>query len=445
MVFASIGDGFTVREMGDVEHPPYPVGLRLAGRSVVVVGGGQVAGRRVPALLAAGAAVTIVSPSVRPALEGMADAGELRWLARRYEDGDLADAWYVLAATDDADVNARVVAEAETRRIFCVRADDATRASAWTPASGRHDNVTIAVMSNRDPRRSARVRDAIVDGLRNGDLADRHFRDHAPGVVLVGGGPGDPELITLAGRRALAEADVVIADHLAPRELLSELPSQVEVVDASKLPRGRAAAQAEINRRCIEGFRAGQRVVRLKGGDPFVFGRGYEEVQACADAGVPCTVIPGITSAVAVPALAGVPVTHRGMAQEVTIVSGHLAPDDPESLIDWSALARLRGTLVLLMAVANLRAIAERLVRDGRKPTTPAAVIVEGTMPGERQLTTRLDQLADDAEAAAVRAPAIVVIGDVVGLAGGGADRVVEGAGVSRDSRPGGGGRDGPG
>jgi uroporphyrin-III C-methyltransferase / precorrin-2 dehydrogenase / sirohydrochlorin ferrochelatase len=401
------------------EHPPYPVGLRLSGRSVVVVGGGQVAGRRVPALLAAGAHVTIVSPTVRPALEGMSDAGELRWQRRHYRDGDLADAWYALAATDDPAVNAQVVAEAERRRIFCVRSDDATRASAWTPASGRHENVTIAVLSNRDPRRSAGIRDAVVDGLRNGDLAARHYRDHEPGVVLVGGGPGDPELITLAGRRALAEADVVIADHLAPRELLSELPSHVEIVDASKLPRGRAAAQAEINRLCVEGFRAGRRVVRLKGGDPFVFGRGYEEVRACAEAGVPCTVVPGITSAVAVPALAGIPVTHRGVAHEFTVVSGHLPPDHPESLVDWSALGRLRGSLVLLMAVANLRPIADRLLATGREPRTPAAVVVEGSMAGERRLVSRLDRLADDAEASGVRAPAIVVIGDVVGLAEG--------------------------
>jgi uroporphyrin-III C-methyltransferase / precorrin-2 dehydrogenase / sirohydrochlorin ferrochelatase len=402
---------------GDADHPPYPVGLRLAGRPVVVVGGGQVAGRRIPALLAAGADVAVISPSVRPALEGMVEAGELRWIARRYREGDLDGAWYALAATDDPAVNASVVTEADRRRIFCVRSDDATRASAWTPASGRHDNVTIAVLSNRDPRRSAGIRDAVVEGLRNGDLIDRHYRDHAPGVVLVGGGPGDPELITLAGRRALAEADIVIADHLAPRELLAELPNQVEVVDASKLPRGRAATQAEINRLCIEGFRAGRRVVRLKGGDPFVFGRGYEEVRACAEAGVPCTVLPGLTSAIAVPALAGIPVTHRGVAHEFTVVSGHLSPDDPESLVDWPALARLRGTLVLLMAVANLRAIADRLLREGRAGATPAAVVVEGSMPGERRLLTRLDRLADDAETAGVRAPAIVVVGDVVGMA----------------------------
>jgi len=401
---------------GDTEHPPYPVGLRLAGRSVVVVGGGQVAGRRIPALLAAGADVTVVSPTVRPALEGMVDGGELGWIARRYEDGDLAEAWYALAATGDPAVNTAVVAEADRRRVFCVRADDARQASAWTPASGRHDNVTVAVLSNRDPRRSARLRDAIVERLRDGDLADRHFRDHQPGVVLVGGGPGDPELITLAGRRALAEADVVIADHLAPRELLSELPAHVEVVDASKLPRGRAAMQEEINRRCIEGFRAGQRVVRLKGGDPFVFGRGHEEVRACTEAGVPCTVLPGLTSAIAVPALAGIPVTHRGIAHGFTVVSGHLPPDDPESLVDWAALGRLGGTLVLLMAVANLRAIADRLLTEGRDGATPAAVIVEGSMPGERRLTTRLDRLADAAEAIGVRSPAIVVIGEVVAL-----------------------------
>ncbi|MGH3496746.1 MAG: uroporphyrinogen-III C-methyltransferase [Nocardioidaceae bacterium] len=407
----------------DADLRPYPVGLMLSGRDVVVVGGGQVAQRRIPALLATGAHVTLVSPQVRPALEGMVLAGELTWQCRGYAAGDLAGAWYAIAATDDPATNASVVAEAESRRIFCVRADDATGGSARTPASGHHDRLTVAVLADRDPRRSAGVRDAIVEGLRNGDLAARRHREHAPGVVLVGGGPGDPELITLAGRRALAEADVVVVDRLAPRELLSELPPQIEIVDVAKLPRGRAARQDDINALLVNRAHAGQRVVRLKGGDPFVFGRGYEEVQACADAGVPCRVIPGLTSAVSVPGLAGVPVTHRGVAHEFTVVSGHVPPGDPSSLVDWAALARLRGTLVLLMAMDNLADIASTLVCHGRGRDTPVAVVQDGSMPAERRLTATLADVAERVAVKGIGAPAIIVVGDVVAAAGAATDR----------------------
>jgi uroporphyrin-III C-methyltransferase/precorrin-2 dehydrogenase/sirohydrochlorin ferrochelatase len=260
------------------------------------------------------------------------------------------------------------------------------------------------------------VRDAVLEALRRGDIATPAFRTKTPGVVLVGGGPGDPDLITVAGRRALSEADVVIADHLAPRQLLDELPADVEVMDAGKLPRGTATAQEDINATIISRARAGQRVVRLKGGDPFVFGRGYEEVNACAKAGVPCTVIPGITSATSVPALAGVPLTHRGVAHEFTVISGHLPPGHPQSLVDWPAVARLRGTLVLLMAMANLSAIVDELVRDGRRPQSPVAIISEGSRPTQRSVTTTLESAAAAAVSHALHAPAVVVIGDVVAV-----------------------------
>jgi uroporphyrin-III C-methyltransferase/precorrin-2 dehydrogenase/sirohydrochlorin ferrochelatase len=223
--------------------------------------------------------------------------------------------------------------------------------------------------------------------------------------------------VTVAARRALSEADVVVADRLAPRELLDELSPDVELIDVAKLPRGRAATQEEINRVMVERALAGKRVVRFKGGDSFVYGRGYEEALACEAAGVPWTVIPGLTSAIAVPAAVGIPVTHRGVAHEFTVVSGHLPPDHPDSLVEWSALARLRGTIVLLMAVQNLPAIAERLVAEGRPGTTPVAIVSEGTMPGERTLITTLAAAGDDMERQGVRPPAIVVVGDVVGVA----------------------------
>jgi uroporphyrin-III C-methyltransferase / precorrin-2 dehydrogenase / sirohydrochlorin ferrochelatase len=399
------------------ELPTYPSGLRLQGRRVVVVGGGHVAQRRVPQLIAAGADVYVVSPRVTPSIEGMVGAGELTWLRRGFEATDVDDAWYVVAATDDPAVNEQVSAAAEERRIFCVRADDAAKATAWTPAVGSAAGVTVAVLGNRDPRRSAAVRDEILAGLREGTITARHQRGHVPGVTLVGGGPGDPDLISLAGRKAVMEADVVVADRLAPRELLGELPPDVELIDVAKLPRGRSAQQAEINRLIVDRALAGKRVARFKGGDNFVFGRGFEEVIACREAGVPVTVIPGLTSPVAVPAVAGIPVTHRGVAHDFTVISGHLAPGDPASLTNWDAVAHLRGTLVLMMAVQNAPAIAAALMAGGRSADTPVAVVCDGTMPTERTVLATLGTLADELAAAGVQPPAIIVIGDVVAVA----------------------------
>ncbi|MFC6285198.1 uroporphyrinogen-III C-methyltransferase [Nocardioides sp. GCM10027113] len=399
------------------DFPTYPSGLRLAGRRVVVVGGGHVAQRRVPSLLAVGADVVVVSPEVTPALEGLIGAGEVRWEQRGFEDTDLDEAWYVVAATDDRAVNELVSEGAERRRVFCVRADDATAATAWTPAVGRHAGVTVAVLGNRDPRRSASVRDEIVEALREGRIVARHHRGKKPGVTLVGGGPGDPELMTVAGRRALMEADVVVADRLAPRELLGELSPDVELVDVAKLPRGRSALQEEINRVIVDRALAGKRVVRFKGGDNFVFGRGYEEVLACREAGVPVTVVPGLSSPIAVPGVAGIPVTHRGVAHEFTVISGHLPPGHPESLVNWSAVAQQAGTVVLMMAVENAPHIAAALMDGGRAKETPVAVVCDGTMPGERTVLSTLGGLCDDLLAHGVRPPAIIVVGEVVAVA----------------------------
>ncbi|MFI6349641.1 uroporphyrinogen-III C-methyltransferase [Streptomyces sp. NPDC050560] len=403
------------------DHPPYPVGLRLTGRRTVVLGGGQVAQRRLPALLAAGADVVLVSPSATASVQAMADRGELRWERRRYAPGDLTGAWYALIATSDADANAAASAEGEHARVWCVRADDAEAATAWTPASGRSAGVTVAVLTSglagRDPRHTAAVRDAVLEGLRDGTLVAPRHRDRAPGVALVGGGPGDPDLITVRGRRLLAEADVVIADRLGPRDLLDELPPHVEVVDAAKIPYGRAMAQEAINAALIEHARAGRAVVRLKGGDPFVFGRGMEEAQALAAAGIPCTVVPGISSSISVPGAAGIPVTHRGVAHEFTVVSGHVAPDDARSLVDWEALAALRGTLVVLMGVDKIDRIAAALVAHGRAATTPVAVVQEGTTPGQRRVDATLATVAEAVRAQDVRPPAVIVVGAVVDVA----------------------------
>lgn len=399
------------------EPSPYPAGLRLAGRRVVVVGGGRVAQRRVPALVAAGAWVEVVSPETTPAVEGHALSGEITWTPRPYTTSDLDGAWYVVVATDVPAVNRQVSRDADARRIFCVRSDNAEAATAWTPAVGHHGPLTVAVLGSRDPRRSASVRDEILNRLRSGEIVARTDQTRIPGVTLVGGGPGDPDLITVAGRRALQEADVVIADRLAPRALLAELSPDVEVVDATKLPRGRAASQESINALMIDRARHGKSVVRFKGGDSYVFGRGFEEVQECAAAGVPCRVIPGITSAFSVPALAGIPVTHRGVAHDVTVVAGHVPPGHPESLVNWDALARLRGTVVMLMAVKNLAEISLALREGGRSPQTPCAVVQDGSMTTQRTVFTTLEKLADDVERRQIRPPANVVMGDVVAVA----------------------------
>ncbi|MET9498514.1 uroporphyrinogen-III C-methyltransferase [Streptomyces sp. NPDC006552] len=402
--------------MPPAQHPAYPVGLRLTGRKTVVIGGGQVAQRRLPALIAAGADLTLISPSATPSVEAMADAGELTWLKRPYERGDLDGAWYVLIATGDRAANEQASAEAEAARVWCVRSDDAEAATAWTPATGRTEGVTVAVLSaeaaDRDPHRTAAVRDALVEALRDGTVTAERTR--TPGVALVGGGPGDPDLITVRGRRLLAEADVVIADRLGPRDLLDELPPHVEVIDAAKIPYGRFMAQEAINNALIDHAKQGKAVVRLKGGDPFVFGRGMEEAQALAAEGIPVTVVPGISSSISVPGAAGIPVTHRGVAHEFTVVSGHVAPDDERSLVDWAALARLTGTLVILMGVDKIGKIAAALVAHGKAPDTPVALVQEGTTAAQRRVDATLATVGERVTAEGVKPPAVIVIGPVV-------------------------------
>ena len=410
----------------------YPVALDLTGRRAVVIGGGAVALRRAAALVEAGAVVSVVAPAVLPELAAL----DVIVHARPYRPGDLAGAWLAHAATDDPAVNAAVAAEAEQGRIWCVRADDG--------------DVTVAVTAGGDPRRSQQLRAAISLALAEARLPLRPRRGPAPGpgqqrgrapaaqtaagalprgrlgsgssapgiggVALVGGGPGDPGLITVLGRRLLAEADVVVADKLAPRALLAELDPDVEVIDAGKAPHAHNLTQDEINALIVSRALAGQRVVRLKGGDPFVFGRGGEEALACVRAGVPFRVVPGVTSAVAVPAYAGIPVTHRGVTQDFAVVSAHLDPSHPGATVDWESLARGPGTLVLMMAVAHLEQIATELVKHGRSAATPAAVISDGTTPAQQVLTSTLGQLASDADRRGIRPPAVVVIGEVVRL-----------------------------
>jgi uroporphyrin-III C-methyltransferase / precorrin-2 dehydrogenase / sirohydrochlorin ferrochelatase len=408
----------------------YPVELELAGRVVVVVGGGAVALRRARALVEAGARVTVIAPDVASELAAL----PVTLRRRRYRAGDLDGAWLVHAATDDPAVNAAVAAAADRERIWCVRTDDGAASAARTPAVTRHGDMTVAVTSGGDPRRSQRLRSAIALVLADGSLPVRpcrrtvgtsalpdgfgrtRGRRAAGSVALVGGGPGDPGLITVRGRRLLAEADVVVADRLGPSTLIDELDPDVEIVLAGKAPGAHTMTQDQINGLIVDRALAGRRVVRLKGGDPFVFGRGGEEALACVRAGVPFEVVPGVTSALAVPACVGIPVTHRGITQDFAVVSAHLDPSMPGASVDWESLAKGPGTLVLLMAVAHLEAISNELIKRGRAETTPVAVIRDGTMPTQQVLTSTLQHVAADAARHEVRPPAVVVIGDVVGL-----------------------------
>ena len=390
--------------------PSYPLTLDVAGRRVLVVGGGPVAARRTRGLLAADAEVSVVAPYVCEDLRDLTDSGAVTWLPRDYEGGDLDGAWLVHTATGDPATDDLVAAHADAARVWCVRADDAALSAAWTPAVARSGSVTVAVTAGGDPRRARSLRQAISVALDSGDLPLRHHRPRSTGcVALVGGGPGDAGLITTRGRRLLAEADVVVVDRLAPRTLLEDLDEDVVVVDVGKTAGNHPVPQEEINRVLVEQAQAGRRVVRLKGGDPFVLGRGGEEALACRAAGVEVEVVPGVTSAVAVPASAGIPVTHRGRSRQVTIASGHEG-------LDWASLARLDGTLVLLMGVSGLEAAAAALVAHGRPADTPVAVVESGCTPDERTTTGTLASIAALARERGVRPPAVIVVGSVVDL-----------------------------
>lgn len=243
-------------------------------------------------------------------------------------------------------------------------------------------------------------------------------------VVLVGGGPGDPDLLTVGGVRALREADVILYDHLAPVAALDETKSTATLIDVGKIPHGPQTSQDEINRLLIEHALRGSNVVRLKGGDPFVFGRGAEEWQACAAAGVPVRVIPGVTSAIAGPGLAGIPVTHRGLSQSFTVVSGHVGPTHPASIVDWDGLATSGGTIVIMMGVTHLRDICQGLIERGMDPATPAAIVAQASLDDTQVLYGTVAELPDAAQATDIQPPALTVIGAVTGLGLGGQGHV---------------------
>lgn len=235
-------------------------------------------------------------------------------------------------------------------------------------------------------------------------------------VTLVGGGPGDPGLVTVAGREAIEHADVIVTDRLAPLAALAWARPDAEIIDVAKIPGGRSTSQDEINQLLVEHAKSGKNVVRFKGGDNFVFGRGGEELLACLHAGIDARVIPGVSSAIAAPALAGIPVTHRGLTQGFTVISGHVPPGHPDSTLDYAALAASGTTIVVLMGVRTLSAICAALADGGLDPDTPAAVIADGTLPSQRVIRATLATI--DEAAADLGAPAVAVIGEVADIEG---------------------------
>lgn len=347
-----------------------------------MVGGSPDAERVIPRFLDAGASVTVCEGGkVSPVIQAWADDGRLNLFRTNFTP---AMSWgkALLVCCDPAQQR-EVVREGARRGILV---DDETgSASPLTP---------VALTGRR--------------ASRAGELAGQ--------VALVGGGPGDSGLITVRGRQLLRLADVVIVDHLAPTELLHELDPDVEIIDAGKLPYGRAMAQERINDLLVDRAKQGFFVVRLKGGDPYIFGRGYEELQELLDADVPVQVVPGITSAISVPATVGIPVTMRGVNHDFTVVSGHVPPGHPKSLVNWEALGKMNGTLVVIMGVKNGPKIAASLIEFGRDPQTPAAIIQEGTTANQRQVRCTLGTLGESLDEQGIQPPAVLIIGDVAGF-----------------------------
>jgi uroporphyrin-III C-methyltransferase/precorrin-2 dehydrogenase/sirohydrochlorin ferrochelatase len=448
----------------------YPLFADLSGRQVLVVGGGVVGERKVAALLEAGAQVSVGAPDLTPALHGWVSDGQVRWLRGHFEDGWLDQAWLVIAATSDAQLHRHIAGLAEARRIFVNVVDDARQSSFHVPAvidrapvmiaisSGGHAPMLARLLRERleiviDPvvgavatllaqmrlRIRARLPDIalrrrfyerLLNGpvqslLRRGQwalaeasaerLLDATETRPAGSVVLLGAGPGDPGLLTLRGLRALNEADVILHDRLVSVEVLGLARRDAERIEVAKQAGNHHTTQEQIHALMLEHAGAGRRVVRLKGGDPFVFGRGGEELEFLRSHGIPYEVVPGITAALACAAYAGVPLTHREHAQSVRLVTAHC--QQSIDTLDWPALAQERQTLAVYMGTGELGRIAQQLVAHGRAASTPFALVENGTRAEQRVIVGTLASLEEQAARHGVRSPALLIIGEVASLA----------------------------
>jgi uroporphyrin-III C-methyltransferase/precorrin-2 dehydrogenase/sirohydrochlorin ferrochelatase len=449
--------------------PLFPVFLDLAGRRVLLVGGGAVARRKAEALLEAGADVVVGAPDLVPELARAVVEGRLAHRPGTFHPGWLDGAWLVIAATDDPEVNAAVAHEADARRIWVNVVDDAPRCTFQVPARVERGPLQVAISSRGEAPMLARwlretleteldpslgalagwlggkrealrsrfpdttrrrqvierlVRGPAADALRRGDVASAEAAfDAALGedprpqgrVILVGAGPGDPGLLTLRGLRALNQADVILHDRLVSADVLALARRDAERIEVAKEAGTHHTTQQRIHELLVEHAHAGKTVVRLKGGDPFVFGRGGEELEALRAEGVPYEVVPGITAAVACGAYAGIPLTHRDHAQSVRLVTAHCR--NSIDTLDWAALAQERQTLAVYMGVQGLDTIRDRLLAHGRAPSTPFALVENGSRANQRVVLGTLADLPERALAENVRSPALLILGEVAALA----------------------------
>ncbi|CAM5304536.1 siroheme synthase CysG [Rhodanobacter lindaniclasticus] len=448
----------------------YPIFASLSQRAVLVVGGGVVAERKVAALLEAQAQVTVNAPTLTPRLRRWARQGRIAHRADPFRENWLERVWLVVAATSDREINALVANLGELRRIFVNVVDDAALSTFHVPAVIDRAPLTIAISSGGEapmlsrllrerleallddslgalarlmarlrPRIRARfpastARRAFYEGLLAGPVAQllrqqRHDdaqaaaeralaaapRSAGGSVVLAGAGPGDPGLLTLRALRALNEADVILHDRLVSAGVLALARRDAERIEVGKRAGGHSTSQEAIHALLLEHARAGRRVVRLKGGDPFVFGRGGEELEFLRAHAIPFEVIPGITAAVACAAFAGVPLTHRDRAQSVRFVTAHCR--DSRDTLDWAALAQERQTLAIYMGVNELATLQARLLEHGRAASTPFALIENGSLPNQRVVCGVLGNLVERAVAHAAGSPALLILGEVAALA----------------------------
>ncbi|WP_082028878.1 uroporphyrinogen-III C-methyltransferase [Xanthomonas sacchari] len=364
---------------------PAPIALYpdLRDRAVLVIGGGAAAERQLQALLAAGALPRVAAPTLTPGLHALAAQGRLVWLQGAFDSAWLNSVWYLIAASEDTMANRQALQAAAARRVLA-------QAVPAEPASAANAAAAETAAQQALP-------------LRPGS------------VTLVGAGPGDPGLLTGHALHALRQADVVLHDRLVSAAILQLIPAGTERIAVGKSADGHSVAQEQIHALLLEHARRGRRVVRLKGGDPFVFGRGGEELEYLRAHGVDYAVVPGITAALACAAYAGIPLTHRDHAQSLRLVTAHCKAS--LDTLDWTALAQERQTLAVYMGVAGLDTVRTRLLAAGRAAGTPFALVENGSRAEQRVVRGTLADLPDTARAHAVRAPALLILGEVAALA----------------------------